>query len=256
MKKRLIFSLLYDRGRFCLSRNFRLQAVGNFDWLIKNCRFDKMLFALDEVFIINCSRDGLGCDDGFLECVERLNSLSFAPVAVGGWIRSVRDAELAFGSGADKLVLNTAFFEYPELIELLRIRYGRQALVASLDVDQAGVCWKRQGTVETDLHILDGIDLVERLGAGEILINNIARDGTGIGLDIQCIIATRKAATVPVVFTGGVGKPDHLIEGYLEAGAMGIATSNLLNFVGDSILHTRKILCSSGVDLPVWVYPQ
>lgn len=254
-KKRLIFSLLYDRGKFCVSRNFRLQAVGDFDWLLKNCRFDKMLFALDEVCIINCSRGSNAYEEDFQRCLKRLNRLSYAPVTVGGWIRCMEDAEAAFSCGADKLMLNTSFFEKPDLIQNLRARYGRQAIVASIDIDQSGVCWTRQGTISTRLGMIECIDLVERLGSGEILVNSIARDGTGNGLDLRSIKIAMGVATVPVIFTGGVGKPEHLVEGYLEGNAMSIATSNLLNFVGDSILRTREILYRNGVDLPIWENP-
>ena len=254
-KKRLVFTLLYDKGYFCLSRNFRLQAVGNFDWLLRNCSFDKMLFALDEVCIIDCTRDIRDNRDDFFGCVERLNSLSFAPVSVGGWIRSAQDAEKSFASGADKLIINTALFDNTDLISELRDRYGSQSIIASLDVDESGTCLKSQGRISTDLSISSAIKLVEKLGVGELLINSIPKDGTGTGLDMHLIRSVRSSTSLPIIFTGGIGKPEHLIEGYVDGGVMGITTSNLLNFVGNSILKTRESLYNNGVDLPVWPLP-
>ena len=255
MKKRLVFTLLYNDGKFCLSRNFRLQAVGDFEWLLHNCRLDKMLFALDEVCIIDCSRGITNNRSQFYKCVEKLNSLSFAPISVGGWIRKKADAELAFDCGADKLIVNTPIFDQTDLIEELVKTYGSQAVVVSLDVDGEKICYKRQGRESTGLNLYKAIDLVERLGAGEFLINSIPRDGTGQGLDLELIKDVLQRTKQPVLFTGGIGQPDHFVDGYRQAGATGLATSNLLNFVGNSILKTREYLYSKGIDLPVWDSP-
>jgi cyclase len=252
MKKRLVFTFLFSNGKFCLSRNFRLQAVGDFEWLLRNCNLESMLFALDEVCIVDCSRNSTSDKREFLRCVEKLNTLSFAPVTVGGWIRKISDAALAFGSGADKIIVNTPIFEQSDLIEELVQTYGSQAVVASLDVNAEMNCLKRQGHESTGLTLSESIDLAESLGAGELLINSIPRDGTGSGLDLKLIQHVLKQAKQPTIFTGGIGQPAHFFDGYVQAGAMSLATSNLLNFVGDSILMTREYLYREGIDLPIW----
>ncbi len=132
LRNRLIFALIYNNGSFMQSRNFRLQRVGDINWLEKNYKFQNISFSLDELVVIDASKEKKDIEK-FSFTVSRLVENVFIPVAAGGGIRKLEDAELLFQSGADKVVLNSSLFTNPELaIEIIN-RYGSQSLIASLD---------------------------------------------------------------------------------------------------------------------------
>ena len=137
LRKRVIFTLIYNEGFFMQSRNFRLQKVGDINWLQKFYKFSQIAFSLDELIILNTNRDEKNMES-FSKIVSSLVENTFIPIAVGGGIRSVEDAQLLFQSGADKIVLNTKLYESPELISQLVERYGSQSVVASIDYKKEG----------------------------------------------------------------------------------------------------------------------
>ena len=137
LRKRVIFTLIYNEGFFMQSRNFRLQKVGDINWLQKFYKFSQIAFSLDELIILNTNRDEKNMES-FSKIVSSLVENTFIPIAVGGGIRSVEDAQLLFQSGADKIVLNTKLYESPELILQLVERYGSQSIVASIDYKKNG----------------------------------------------------------------------------------------------------------------------
>jgi cyclase len=106
LKKRIIFTLLYDSGNFMLSRNFRLQQVGNLTWLQRNYNFSHIAFFIDELIILDVSR-GERNTDNFCETLKKLTSDCFVPIAAGGGVRSIDYARRLLRSGADKIVINT-----------------------------------------------------------------------------------------------------------------------------------------------------
>ena len=116
LRKRIIFTLIYCDGYFMQSRNFRLQKVGDIHWLKKNYQFQKIAFSLDELIILNASRNKKDMQD-FATVVCDLAENVFIPVCAGGGICSVEDADMLFNNGADKIVLNTALFNNSALIE-------------------------------------------------------------------------------------------------------------------------------------------
>jgi cyclase len=123
LKSRLIFTLLYNNGNFSVSRNFNLQSVGDLNWLKENYDFESIARSVDELIILNVSRSDENKSQ-FYKCIEDLSLFSFMPIAVGGRIRSIEDANILFNSGADKLVLNTSYFTAPNFIEKLIKIYG------------------------------------------------------------------------------------------------------------------------------------
>ena len=110
LKKRIIFTLLYENNNFMLSRNFRLQKVGNLDWLKKNYNFSKISFFIDELIVIDVSRSDSNTDL-FCQNLKSLTADSFVPVTAGGGIRNFEQATKLLNSGADKIILNTSLFE-------------------------------------------------------------------------------------------------------------------------------------------------
>ena len=133
LKKRIIFTLLYDSGNFMLSRNFRLQQVGNLTWLQPNYNFSHIAFFIDELIILDVSR-GERNTDNFCETLKKLTSDCFVPIAAGGGVRSIDYARRLLRSGADKIVINTPLFEDQDLVRDLVKEFGQQCVVGSVDI--------------------------------------------------------------------------------------------------------------------------
>ena len=136
LKKRLIFTLLYNQGQFVLSRNFRLQNVGDINWLQKNYDFSKISFSIDELIILDVSR-GDRDPDKFSNVLATLSQGCFVPIAAGGGIACLEDARRLLRAGADKVVLNSPLYEHAELVESVAREFGQQCVVASVDAKRS-----------------------------------------------------------------------------------------------------------------------
>ena len=175
LRKRIIFSLIYCDGYFMQSRNFRLQRVGDLNWLEKNYKFQSIAFSLDELIILNASKIDKNIVE-FASVVEKLVDNVFIPIAAGGGIRTLEDAKILFNSGADKLVINTSLIESPELVKYLVKQYGSQSIVASIDYKIENgdlVIYNKDGSYKIDIPFFDYIKYLEDLEVGEIYLNSI-----------------------------------------------------------------------------------
>jgi len=132
LRKRIIFTLIYNNESFNQSRNFRLQKVGDLRWLEKNYKFQDIAFSLDELIVLNASKDEKDIEK-FAKTLERLVDDVFIPIAAGGGIKTLDDAKLLFDNGADKLVINSILYEDTTLVKELVKIYGSQSLVANID---------------------------------------------------------------------------------------------------------------------------
>jgi len=252
MKKRLIFTLLYERGSFVLSRNFRTQKIGDIDWLESNYNFEKVARHIDELVLINVSRDPT-FDSDFRQTLSTLLSGVFVPVTAGGGIRSLEDAESLFVSGADKILLNRALHHNPDLVAALAKKYGQQAIVGSLDIRRhAGgpVIVSDKATAAEPGDVFE--NLVSQGSVGEIYLNSVDQDGTGQGMDLTTLEVMGDSSPIPIILAGGAGKPAHLAEAIASPRVNAVATANLLNFVGDGLRKTREAIRESGIDLARW----
>ncbi|PHS63175.1 MAG: imidazole glycerol phosphate synthase cyclase subunit [Thalassobium sp.] len=242
LKKRLIFTLLYKNGSFLLSRNFRLQRVGDIQWLFKNYHFETISDAIDELIVLNLDDDETKIP-GFLNTLEEMVGHCMIPVAAGGQIRSVEMASALLAHGADKLVVNTACFEQPELVEELVSRYGSQCMVASIDwtgPDNLKVFSHSAAQEQGLLH--DHLKRLEGLNVGEIYLNAIHRDGTGQGYDFDALNAVPNDWKVPIIMAGGAGHSSHLSQALEHPLIDAAATANLFNFVGKGLASARREL--------------
>lgn len=250
LRKRIIFTLIYENGYFVQSRNFRLQKVGNINWLEKNYKFQEIAFSIDELVVLNATRNEKGLFD-FASIVNRLVDDVFIPVAVGGGVRSLEDAELLFSNGADKIVINTILQENPSLVcELVR-KYGTQSIVASIDYSGEEV-FILDGQVKINKNLNEYIKHVESLNVGEIYLNSIEKDGTGFGFDINKIQEIANNLSTPLIMAGGAGNEKHLIEGLKIESVSAVATANLFNFVGDGLPNARLGAIEAGCNLARW----
>lgn len=254
-RPRMCFTLLYANTSFNLSRNFNLQAVGDFNWLLDNYEFESIARSIDELFIFNVDRVEKNWPK-FSETVRDLVKHCFMPVAVGGGISTFENAEMLFENGADKVVLNSAYFKNPDLVRSLVEHYGAQSIVASID-------FKRDDKGETSVYIGNGaesvgldltgaISLVAEIGAGEILLNSIDRDGTGMGFDLDALRLAHESCAHPIIAAGGADTYDRLAEGLCSGFVTAVTTAHLFNFMCDGLRDARHQLIIEGVDLSEW----
>lgn len=254
-KPRLCFTLLYGGGKFHLSRNFNLQSVGDFEWLLENYEFESIVRSVDELIILNVERKERDFEE-FLKTLNKLLKHCFMPVAIGGGIRSSDDAGLLFNNGADKIILNTSYFENPTLVNSLVEKYGAQSIIASIDFkrDELGCehVYSNNGTKKIDLTLPEVIQLVKTFGAGEIMLNSINQDGTGMGFDMLSLKTVHNLCDLPIIASGGGDTSEHLMNGLTSGYASAVTSAHLFNFMGDGIQDTRNQLISKSVALCNW----
>ena len=183
-----------------------------------------------------------------LEMVGRVAESIFIPFTVGGGIRSVADAGAALRAGADKVSVNTAAVRDPSLVSRLAESFGTQCIVAAVDVKRIGgrlAVMVNGGREETPLEAIGWIRRLEGLGAGEILLTSMDRDGTGAGYDLPLLSAASAAVSIPVIASGGAGRLEHLAEAF-EAGAHGVLAATIFHFQGSTLPEARAYLAGRG----------
>ena len=183
-----------------------------------------------------------------LDMVSRVAESIFIPFTVGGGIRSAADAGAALRAGADKVTVNTAAVHQPDLVSRLAESFGSQCIVAAVDVKRVEgrlAVVVNGGREVTDLSAVEWSHRLEVLGAGEILLTSMDRDGTGAGYDLPLIQAVARAVTIPVIASGGAGKLAHLAEA-LEAGAHGVLAATIFHYQESSLPRARAYLRERG----------
>lgn len=187
-----------------------------------------------------------------LEMVGRVADRIFIPFTVGGGIRSVDDAAQVLRAGADKIAINTAAVRDPRLVERLADSFGSQCVVAAVDVrrlpEDAAPRWQVYISGGREPVALDGIEWIERLealGAGEILLTSMDRDGTQSGYDLVLLGEAARRVRIPLIASGGAGTLAHLGEA-LEAGAHGVLAASIFHYRGCSLPEARAFLRARG----------
>jgi len=256
VKKRLIFSLLFDRGIIQLSRNFSLQAVGSIDWLVNHFDFEALSHSVDELVILDVTR-GEKAESEFAQCVLSLSARCFMPMTAGGGVKSVDDAYRLLNAGADKVAINTVMYTDPDIVVEMARTFGRQCLVASIDYRRTrpgGEVFISNGSVSTGKTVEEAIHHAEQLGAGEIYLTSMERDGTGQGYDIEMLESVVRYCQLPVIASGGVGDFEHFVDGMRIQNVTGASTANIFNFVGEGFREARTHIGDSGIRLAEWSY--
>lgn len=197
---------------------------------------------VDELCLLDvaATAEGRGPD---LELVRELSDFLFAPLSVGGGVRSVDDVKALLRAGADKVVIGTRY----ELIREAAEKVGNQAIVASIDVRQ-GCVYTRSGTSLCVNSPTYWARTLERLGAGEILLQSIDRDGTGQGYDLELIRAVSQAVAIPVIASGGAGSYAHMLEA-IQAGASAVASGAMFQFEDTTPRGAAQYLASKGIEV-------
>lgn len=238
-----------------LSRNFRLQKIGNLEWIQTHYDFSRISYSIDELVVLDVTRQNRDLEI-FCEVLKSLTYGNFVPITAGGGVKDIDSARKLLRSGADKIVINSSLFDEKELATQLAKEFGQQCVVASIDVKRSKSC---------ELQVLSNNGtLIEKISAerlfinllqervGELYINSIDRDGTGQGLDLTILDLLPSGFNKPVILAGGVGNAEHILFGLQDSRVDAVATANLLNFVGDGLRKAREDIASGGILLPIW----
>jgi cyclase len=188
-----------------------------------------------------------------LDVVRRTAEKVFIPVTVGGGIRSVDDIRATLGAGADKTSLNTAAVQKPELITAGSEQFGAQCIVLAIDARSNAAMpsgyevYIHGGRTPTGLDVLEWAQRGVELGAGEILLTSMDRDGTKSGYDLKLNALISNAVTVPVIASGGVGNLEHMYEGLTEGGADAVLAASIFHFGEYRVRDAKQYLQAKGV---------
>jgi cyclase len=174
----------------------------------------------------------------------------FIPLAVGGGIRGEEDAMAAVESGADKVSLNTAALEDPELVSVLASRYGSQAVIVAIDARREGdrfAVYARSGTAAAGRDAVEWAREAAGRGPGEILLTSIDRDGTKAGFDCELTAAVARAVPIPVIASGGAGGYPHFVDVFTAGAADAALAASIFHFAEHSVRGLKEHLAASGI---------
>lgn len=186
-----------------------------------------------------------------LDVIRKAAAETFMPVTVGGGVKSVEDFRLWLSNGADKIAINTAAVEEPDLIPRASDRFGAQCVVVSIDcrgdAERGWTVWTRNGSRDTGLDPAAWAAEAQRRGAGEILISSIDRDGSSQGLDLALTKSVTDAVTIPVIASGGCGLAAHFIAGFRDAEADAVSAGTFFCFKDQNPMQTRSHIRNAGI---------
>ncbi len=265
LAKRIIPCLDVNRGRVVKGVNFvGLRDAGDPVEIAR--RYDEQ--GADELTFLDITASS-DERDLILHVVEDVAAQVFIPLTVGGGVRRVEDVRRLLNAGADKISINTAAVQNPQLVADASGRYGSQCIVVAIDAKRAapGAVAHRPGHAGdaaaparwevfthggrrgTGLDAIEWARTMQRLGAGEILLTSMDRDGTREGFDLALTRAVAEAVGVPVIASGGVGKLEHLAEGVLEGGADAVLAASIFHFGEFSVQDAKRYMASRGIEV-------
>ena len=204
----------------------------------------------DEICYLDISASPEGRST-LVDVVARTADQVFAPLTVGGGVRSIGDAERLLEAGADKIAINTAAIRTPDLVSQLAARFGSQAIVVAIDAKRNGDTWSVYSHGGRTYELPDAIAWAAQLaelGAGELLLTSMDRDGTGQGYDTELVRTVATRVPIPVIASGGVGKLAHLAAG-LEAGADAVLAASIFHFGQHTIGDAKEFLAARGLEI-------
>jgi cyclase len=244
---RVIPCLDVDAGRVVKGVNF-VNLVDAGDPVELAIRYDAE--GADEVVFLDITASS-DARDTMVDVARRTAEKVFIPFTIGGGVRSVDDGRRLLRAGADKVAINTAAIADPTLISAMAREFGAQCVVVAVDARRRpgggfGV-YTHGGRNPTDIDAVQWAAECERLGAGEILLTSMDRDGTRDGFDIELTRAVVDAVGVPVVASGGVGTLDHLAEGALEGGADAVLAASIFHFGEHTVREAKQHLAARGL---------
>ena len=189
--------------------------------------------------------------DTIYDVVKETSKKCFVPLTVGGGVRSVDDINKLLNCGADKVSINTAAVQNPNVVEESSKKFGSQCIVVAIDAKKNGDIWEiftHGGRKETGINAIEFALNMEKSGAGELLVTSMDKDGTQSGYDIELMKTISESVNIPVIASGGVGTLDHLVDG-IKSGASAVLAASIFHYGTYSVNEAKQYLASK--DIPV-----
>jgi len=191
--------------------------------------------------------------DLILHIIEAVAAQVFIPLTVGGGVRKVEDVRRLLNAGADKVSINTSAVQNPQLVADAAAKFGSQCIVVAIDAKQVGEnrweVFTHGGRTATGLDAVEWARKMEQLGAGEILLTSMDRDGTKNGFDLGITRAITDALNVPVIASGGVGNLQHLVDGVLIGRADAVLAASIFHFGEYTVNETKQYMAQHGIEM-------
>jgi cyclase len=248
LKKRIIPCLDITEGRVVKGINFlNIRDAGDpVEWAQKYDRegADELVFL--DITATSDNRDIL------IDVVEKVSDEIFIPFTVGGGIRTVQDMQKILKAGADKVSINTSAVKNPNLIKDGAMHYGSQCIVVAVDVKREPEGFRvyvKGGREKTSIHAIEWCRRVESLGAGELLVTSMDRDGTKDGYDLALLGEISSAVNIPVIASGGCGELAHLYDAVVLGGASAVLAASIFHYGEFTIPETKEYLKNRGVNI-------
>ncbi len=205
---------------------------------------------VDELILVDITATSENREPDF-QSLEDFAAECFVPLTVGGGVKTLSHIRQLLRSGADKICINTAAYENPEFIREAASRFGSQCIVGSIDAkrseDGRYFCYHHSGAQSADVEVVEWARRLEALGAGEILITSIDRDGSMEGYDLDLVRQVTSNVSVPVIASGGAGNYSHMLQVLKETTASAVAAASIFHFTEQTPLEAKNFLASEGV---------
>ncbi|MBK1873810.1 imidazole glycerol phosphate synthase subunit HisF [Marinobacter sp. 1-3A] len=253
LAKRIIPCLDVDKGRVVKGVNFvDIRDAG--DPVEVARRYNEQ--GADEITFLDITASSESRDTTY-EMVERMAAEVFIPLTVGGGVRAVEDIRKLLNAGADKVAINTAAVFNPELVKEAAERFGSQCIVVAIDAKQVSAegeeprweIFTHGGRKPTGLDAVEWARKMVEMGAGELLLTSMDRDGTKIGFDLGLTRAVSDAVSVPVIASGGVGELQHLADGVTKGGADAVLAASIFHFGEYTIPEAKAFMRAQGIEV-------
>jgi imidazole glycerol-phosphate synthase subunit HisF len=248
LAKRIIPCLDVTDGRVVKGVNFvELRDAGDPVEIAR--RYDEQ--GADELTFldITASSDNRGL---IFHIIEQVASQVFIPLTVGGGVRAVEDVRNLLNAGADKVSINTAAVLNPQLVADASGRFGAQCIVVAIDAKRVGDHWEvftHGGRKPTGFDAVEWAKRMVALGAGELLLTSMDRDGTKSGFDLELTRAISEAVEVPIIASGGVGNLDHLVDGVKQGGADAVLAASIFHFGEYTVKQAKQYMADHGIEV-------
>lgn len=190
--------------------------------------------------------------DLILHIIEEVAAQVFIPLTVGGGVRKVEDVRRLLNAGADKVSINTSAVQNPELVREAADRYGSQCIVVAIDAKRAENGWQvftHGGRNATGLDVIEWAKKMQALGAGEILLTSMDRDGTRNGFDLALIRSVSDTVDVPVIASGGVGNLQHLVDGIVDGHADAVLAASIFHYGEYTVRQAKEYMAQHGIEV-------
>ena len=251
--KRIIPCLDVDNGRVVKGVNFiNIRDAGDPVEVAK--RYDEQ--GADEIAFLDITASSDNRNT-LINVVEKVASQVFIPLTVGGGIRNILDIQRMLKAGADKVSINTAAVNNPNFVRDAAKQFGSQCIVVAIDAKKIKhknntLCWEvftYGGRNNTNINAIDWAKKMSDLGAGEILLTSMDKDGTKDGFDVELTKTVSETVSIPVIASGGVGNLDHLSEGILDGKADAVLAASIFHFGEYTIAEAKKSLAEKNIEV-------